>query len=415
MRNVASLQIVQGAQLIGATPLDVGKGPDTATLVLKNLSGYDLIVAFGGVASTTMPAHEGDRFDVATFGGFSGLITVTPAATQPSNAANAPTQMLYVIGYQAGEPVPGVYPVHYDRLANVGNTVNTGNSVTQTQSIIYDQTAINGEVASSVKSTAASGGAAPLVDVTDANPTGGKRKFVQATGETDINGDGSITTPTVNTIKIADSGSNYAFGPGVETASSARGFGVVVWDGAAAHGLQIIDGSGNFKPPVPAANVQNGILGGAGDYTFPANVDLAAAKRVNLGGKTGTTSAANFLGEGVFGTETDVELYNVGSNALTLGSDANAWMKINNYFDGTNDRFLLASTAAYQFHWRSDGNLEWRASAGTGAAGGIITWQAFAPLPRNNSAGGGAAGNQTWYGTTDPGVAAGEGDQWIGI
>lgn len=122
------------------------------------------------------------------------LLTFTNVYSVPGTNANDLRRVTLEI-YEPDEPIYEHYPIELIRNTNVLNTVSTGSSVTQTQSIVYDQSAINGEAPGAVNSQAAAGASAGKVDVTDANPTGGIRKFVMATGEADINPDGTITAP----------------------------------------------------------------------------------------------------------------------------------------------------------------------------------------------------------------------------
>jgi hypothetical protein len=153
----------------------------------------------------------------------------------------------------------------------------------------------------------------------------------------------------------------------------------------------------------------SGMVGGLG------NLKMAAGTRLNLGGSTGTTSAAQFLsGGGVFGTEVDVELVSIG-HTVSLITDANYYFKVNNYYDGTNDRYL-AAVGALQFNFGGAfaGGISPAVRFGSGSpvAGGVVTWAGLA-MPVMRSAGGGNPGATIWVGTADPGGNAIEGDIWI--
>ncbi len=159
--------------------------------------------------------------------------------------------------YEPNEEIREHYPIELIRNTNVLNTVQTGSSVQQTQSVVYDQSAINGEAAGSVKSTAAAGSGAGKVDVTDANPSGGIWKRVMATGEMDVNPDGSVTAP-------------------------------------AFHGT---------ADKVPAGGVQPGTFGGATTdaWTFPGTVGVSNGKSFfDSGGLLHFPSTAGFGGATYF-------------------------------------------------------------------------------------------------------------------
>lgn len=65
-----------------------------------------------------------------------------------------------------------------------------------------------------------------------------------------------------------------------------------------------------------------------------------------------------------------------GGNSAFLGSRSGACLfKMNNYWDGLSDKFILAATAAYQFFLTNDGIIHVRSDDGTNrVAGGSITW-----------------------------------------
>lgn len=140
----------------------------------------------------------------------------------------------------------------------------------------------------------------------------------------------------------------------------------------------------------------------------PSGVGLILA---NLGlGANGAAGAS--LARGINGTETDVELTSIGQT-LSLNSDQGFYIKYNNYWNGTNDKFIAtASGQAWQFFVSSNGPQA-RFSTNTPTTGANITWSGFQNVASMASAGGGAAGNTEWIGTTDPGTAAGEGDTWV--
>ena len=70
----------------------------------------------------------------------------------------------------------------------------------------------------------------------------------------------------------------------------------------------------------------------------------------------------------------DSGVYGAGNSAF-LGSTSACLFKINNYWDGTADRFIIAATNAYQFFITSNGILHYRKDDGTNhVAGGAITW-----------------------------------------
>lgn len=101
-------------------------------------------------------------------------------------------------------------------------------------------------------------------------------------------------------------------------------------------------------------------------------------------------------------------------SSIGLGSAGDVIFKMNNYFDGTNDRFT-STAAAVQIKSNATSNfgrLQHRYS-GSGTAGTVITWGSWFTIPILGSNGGGAAGDSLFVGTTDPASIANEGDVWF--
>lgn len=144
-----------------------------------------------------------------------------------------------------------------------------------------------------------------------------------------------------------------------------------------------------------------------------ANMSQASGGRINLGGKTGTTSAASFLSGGsVFASEALTEFHSFGQG-LSISSDTVMAVGFNSYNDGTADRFVLATSAfQMQLNAISSAILAVKANANTPAVGAAITWTAWFPIAQIRASGGTVSAN-IWVGTTDPGSSAIEGDIWI--
>lgn len=175
------------------------------------------------------------------------------------------------------------------------------------------------------------------------------------------------------------------------------------------------DGSGTFRIgnngtaySVEQYTDGTNLLVGTGINIVPSATGLIIANK----GLGATGAAGASIGLGINGTETDMEITSIGQ-ILSLNSDQSFYIKFNNYWNGTNDKFITtASGQAWQFFMSSAGP-QVRRSTNTVTAGSNITWGGFVNVMELNTAGGGSAGTATWVGTTDPTTNASEGDIWI--
>lgn len=128
-----------------------------------------------------------------------------------------------------------------------------------------------------------------------------------------------------------------------------------------------------------------------------------------------------YLGSGhIIGTETDVSLVSVGQALSSIADWTNGYvLKINNYYDGTNDRFIAAKSAL-QIIFKTDQavagpSIQWRWNNGTPVAGGVITWYATQGIPFFDVYGTIDQGQRIWKGSGDPasGGRVVEGDLWV--
>lgn len=179
--------------------------------------------------------------------------------------------------------------------------------------------------------------------------------------------------------------------------------GVVLVNGGAkvvlkgsASGTEFQDGGGNVKASID----QNGLV------TLTNNLNQAANTRINLGGKTGLVTAAAFIGEGnLFGTENEMTIHSNGQNLSVMG-DTTLYLKIDNYFDGVNDRVTTANAQPIQVRLDHLG-LAIRFATNSGPTGTIITWGGFNYFPRTNFFNGSGAGTFSHGLATAP--------NWVGI
>lgn len=123
----------------------------------------------------------------------------------------------------------------------------------------------------------------------------------------------------------------------------------------------------------------------------------------------GTGAAAQYAGFGAMNGVAGVSGLQSSGEVDVTGSPV--YIKINSYWDGTNDRYITAASAQL-FYFDATG-LRIRFSTNVATAGGIITWSGYNYLPVMESIGGGAAGQVIYEGTTDPGAGAGEGAVWL--
>lgn len=71
-------------------------------------------------------------------------------------------------------------------------------------------------------------------------------------------------------------------------------------------------------------------------------------------------------------SSSDSGIYNF-SDSVSIGSATFVGIKINNYYDGANDRFMVNSTTAYQLYGNGSG-FYGKKSTNTATAGSTITW-----------------------------------------
>lgn len=112
------------------------------------------------------------------------------------------------------------------------------------------------------------------------------------------------------------------------------------------------------------------------------------------------------IGFGLTGSN-DTGIYDDTHN-VGIGSGTNAYMKLNNYYDGANDRFTNSSGAAIQVVTNTTNGLQWRKSTNTATANGIITWGSYQAFGSQISyfSGSGAGTFSHGLGTTP---------SWVGI
>lgn len=170
-------------------------------------------------------------------------------------------------------------------------------------------------------------------------------------------------------------------------------------------GVEFQDSTGAVKATVDQTGVGS-FATTANDSPWQGNVNQQANKRVNLGGKIGTVTAAAFIGEGnIFGTENEMTIHSNGQNLSVMG-DTTLYLKIDNYFDGVNDRVTTANAQPIQVRLDHLG-LAIRFSTNSGPTGTVITWGGFNYFPRTSFF------NGTGAGTFSHGLATGP--NWVGI
>ena len=114
-------------------PVTTTQYPDTSTIVLINESPFTLKVDPGTGGYYVISAFTQDKILLGNQ--YSGQLKITPVA-DINTSGEAPSTILYVMGYAFGEPVPGNYPAGLTRMANVGNSVLQANQVFQTGQVV---------------------------------------------------------------------------------------------------------------------------------------------------------------------------------------------------------------------------------------------------------------------------------------
>jgi len=87
----------------------------------------------------------------------------------------------------------------------------------------------------------------------------------------------------------------------------------------------------------------------------------------------GTGDAHQIIGHSLLGS-VDSGIYNF-TNPVSIGAKDLVALKLNNFWDGSNDRFISSSYTAYQLYANGSG-LYARKSTNTPTANAVITWGA---------------------------------------
>lgn len=143
---------------------------------------------------------------------------------------------------------------------------------------------------------------------------------------------------------------------------------------------------------IPAAGVQDGSLD-TGVVMGPS-----ATEQIGYG-------AGGDAGPGIVTATDNAWLFSAGGQGTGIG-----W---NIYYDGSNYRYLK-NGAAYLLLFGNSATVTLH-EYNSGTAGNIVSQAQQGGLFRSKSAGGGAAGNANWIGTSDPGGSASEGDTWDNV
>ena len=95
----------------------------------------------------------------------------------------------------------------------------------------------------------------------------------------------------------------------------------------------------------------------------------------NLNATTAMLNSSNdphqIIGHNLLGS-VDTGMYNF-TNPISIGGIAGVSIKLNNYWNGSNDIFMGTGTLAYQLYLNAAG-IHARKSNTTGTAGGVIVW-----------------------------------------
>lgn len=460
------MQIIGGqsndpSQNGGAGSFSAGVAAAGGQVILHNLSTYDVLLTFGTQGDmqrqAILHAWQQRQFD---FCGKATPLIYYSVPIPPSAAltATAPSSFIWGEAYAPGEVLPISLP-NYDRLSNVGNTVTTqGGSA----NVKNDN---NSPGTLFIEATPSDQGQSSISINNDAS---GFMQILSAgilrTIFNFVRGNAGATKAV---LQIGDSGDTS-----IMTLYATLGAGSVVpvatlSAGAIPAGVTIA--AAQVTGSLPAAQVAAGTLGnGLFALTSPANgagnpdtlviYNGDRTKQLNLGvSKAGDTVntpggyiydslinqflaiggrlnpsaiAAGSIGTSVYTGTTAVGQQFLGfgqMNGLPISgiqaageldiaaSSSGVMFKLNNYWDGANDRYMDSTGFAIQIIMRHDLNqiAPVLRVGGSPVAGGIISWSPFSAMACLKTVGGGAAGQSIWVGTTDPGASANEGDIWI--
>lgn len=444
-------------------------------VILHNLSTFDVLLTFGTQydmqRQAILHAWQQRQFD------FCGKATPTiyfDVPIQPSAAltATAPSSFIWGEAYAPGEVLPISLP-NYDRLSNVGNTVTTqGGSANvkndnNSPGTLFIEATPSDQGQSSISINNDASGFWQILSAnvlrTIFHFVRGNNLTTKAVLQVGDSGDTSILTlygtlgagsvvplatlasgalPAGVTIAASQVGAGYPYsslsgapsGSDTDNASNvspgtfqtgmyafvspANGSGnpdtVVMYDGSATHSLSIGVSKAGDTVNAPGAYLYDSL-----SSAFLVEAGLLKAGRLTGVIPSAVYSGSNGMAQNFIGLEAmngfAVSGIQASSEVDIAAASNGIFVKLNDYWDGSTDRFFDATHAAQQF--AMDGAISLvpavRYSTNTPAAGAAITWSAFYGLALLSSAGGGSAGAHLWVGTTDPGSQALEGDIWI--
>lgn len=444
---------------------DTGEAQMGGAVVLNNVSPYDLLVWFDDQIQSQYTLHAWQPRIWDFCGKQRKVINFYPAFTPPPGVVNnAPASYLWGESYAKGEPVPTFYPADA-RINTVGNVVATSGSSNTLQN---DGNAPGTQVIEMTPSDQASS------SVQEYNDASGFHKILSAgvlrtvwnfirgnsgTGKATLTIGDSVDTSILTVYATLGPGSVVPVGviaagtlpagvliPGSQVSSAVNQALQIMESGSAGIGghwdstnriahLRQAGFSGNVAVAIDGYNSTGGIftegllVDANGLVSIPAGMGSAIAfpnaDGAWFGGyAAGTVPTSNtaYLAAGAQGTESDLELVSVGQALSSIADWTNGYvLKINNYYDGTNDRFIAAKSAL-QIIFKTDQavtgpSIQWRWNSGTPVAGGIITWYATQGIPFFDVFGTIDQGQRIWKGSSDPASSGRvvEGDLWIGV
>lgn len=461
------MQIIGGqsndpSQNGGVGSFSAGVAAAGGQVILHNLSTYDVLLTFGTQGDmqrqAILHAWQQRQFD---FCGKATPLIYYSVPIPPSAAltSTAPSSFIWGEAFAPGEVPPLSLP-NYDRLSNVGNTVTTqggsanvkndnnapGTTIIEATPSDQGQSSLNlANDGSGIWKILSAGVLRIFMSLVRGNATSVKAALqIGDSGDTSILtlfatlGAGSVVPlatlsagalPAGITLPVAQLTGNV---PASQVAAGTFGTGKFLFVSPA-------NGSGNPDTLIllngdetqslnfgvskagDALNAPGGYIWDTVKAHFLAQAGLLLPGAMGAGSLatsvyTGTTAAGQqFMGFGQMnGTGTTSGIQAAGEIDIA-GSSGGVMLKLNNYWDGTNDRYMDSAGSAIQIIMRHDLNTIAPVIrvANSPVAGGIISWSPFSAIAALKTVGGGAAGQSIWVGTTDPGASANEGDIWI--
>lgn len=131
-----------------------------ATIVLTNMSNEDLLLEFPDTTQQFLRAWTENAYDLCQVGGVAATVRWSQYRTVPGDAP--PESYVDVLLYQAGEAVPGNFPVVFPRWVNIGAEIQAAIAGTVDANVTNANLATKATIQNASLPVTAEGGSLPV-------------------------------------------------------------------------------------------------------------------------------------------------------------------------------------------------------------------------------------------------------------